>query len=90
MSFSLHLSAATQNVTEVYEIGVLASVPVLIMEKAETWLLSVLCDIRQLATTRERVDLTLGIVCTVGYFHDHLKVADGLISSATVFARIFS
>ena len=57
LSFSLHLSAATQNVTEVYEVGVLASVAVLMMEKAETSLSSVLCDIRQLATTRERVDL---------------------------------
>ena len=73
------------NVAAVYDVGVVSSVPILVMEKVETSLSSLLCDVGQMVTMRERVDLGLGIVSAVEYFHDHLIVAHGLISGETVF-----
>ena len=73
------------NVTVVYDVDVLLSVPMLVMEKVETSLSSLLRDVSQMVTVRERVDLAFGIVCAVEYFHDHLGVAHGLISGQTVF-----
>ena len=55
------------------------------MEKVQTSLSSILRDVGDLVTVREKVDLAFGIVCAVEYFHDHLRVAHGLISCDTVF-----
>ena len=73
------------NVAVVYDVDVVSSVPMLVMEKVETSLSSLLYDVGQMVTMRERVDLALGISCAVEYFHDHLRVAHGLISGDTVF-----
>ena len=55
------------------------------MEKVETSLSSLLRDVGDMVSVRERVDLAFGIVCAVEYFHDQLRVAHGLISCDTVF-----
>ena len=55
------------------------------MEKVETSLSSLLYDVGNMVTMRERVDLAFGIVCAVEYFHAHLSVAHGLINGDTVF-----
>ena len=55
------------------------------MEKVETSLSSLVCDVGDIVTVRERVDLAFGIVCAVKDFHEQLKVAHGLISCDTVF-----
>ena len=73
------------NVAVVYDVDVDSSIPMLEMEKVETSLSSLLRDVGGLVTVRERVDLAFGIVCAVEYFHDHLRVAHGLISCDTVF-----
>ena len=64
---------------------VVSSVPMLVIERVETSLSSLLRDVSQMVTVRERVDLAVGIVCAVEYFHDHLGVAHGSISGETVF-----
>ena len=73
------------NVAVVYEVDVLSSMPILHMEKVETSLSSLLCDVGNRVTVRERVDLAFGIVCAVEYFHEQLIVAHGFISCDTVF-----
>ena len=73
------------NVAVVYDVDVVSSVPMLEMEKVETSLSSLLGDVGDMVTVRERVDLAFGIVCAVEYFHEQLKVAHGLISCDTVF-----
>ena len=73
------------NVTVVYHVDLVSSVPMLVMERVETSLSSLLHDVSSMVTVRERVDLAFGIVCAVEYFHDHLGVAHGLISGETVF-----
>ena len=73
------------NVAVVYDVDVVSSIPMLEMERVETSLSSILRDVGDLVTVRERVDLAFGIVCTVEYLHDHLRVAHGLISCDTVF-----
>ena len=73
------------NVAVVYDVDVVSSIPMLEMERVETSLSSILRDVGDLVTVRERVDLAFGIVCAVEYFHDHLRVAHGLISCDTVF-----
>ena len=45
------------------------------MEKVETSLSSLLCDVGDMVTVRERVILAFGIVCAVKYFHEQLRVA---------------
>ena len=73
------------NVAVVYHVDVASTVPTLMMEKVETSLSSLLHDVGDVVRVRERVDLAFGIVCAVEYFHDHLRVAHGLISGDTVF-----
>ena len=73
------------NVAVVFDVDVVSSVPMLEMEKVETSLSSILRDVGEMVTVRERVDLAFGIVCAVEYFNDHLRVAHGLISCDTVF-----
>ena len=73
------------NVAVVYEVGVVSSIPILYMEKVETSLSSLLCDVGDRVTARERVDLAFGIVSAVEYFHEQLRVAHGLICCDTVF-----
>ena len=73
------------NVAVLYDVDVLSSIPILHMEKVETSLSSLLCDVGDRVTVRERVDLAFGIVCAVGYFHEQLRVSHGLISCDTVF-----
>ena len=73
------------NIAVVYDVDIVSSVSVLEMEKVETSLSSILRDVGEMVTVRERVDLAFGIVCAVEYFHDHLRVAHGLISCDTVF-----
>ena len=73
------------NVAVVYDVDVGSTVPTLVMEKVETSLSSLLHDVGDVVRVRERVDLAFGIVCAVEYFHDHLRVAHGLISCDTVF-----
>ena len=73
------------NVAVVYDVGVVSSFPMLEMEKVETSLSSLLGDVGDMVTVRERVDLAFGIVCAVEYFHEQLRVAHGLISCDTVF-----
>ena len=73
------------NVAVVYEVDVVSSIPILYMEKVETSLSSLLCDVGDRVTARERVDLAFGIVCAVEYFHEQLTVAHGLITCDTVF-----
>ena len=73
------------NVAVVYEMDVRSSMPILHMEKVETSLMSLLCDVGDRVTVRERVDLAFGIVCAVEYFHEQLRVAHGFISCDTVF-----
>ena len=51
------------NVAVVYDVDVLSSMPILHMEKVETSLMSLLCDVGDRVTVRERVDLAFGIVC---------------------------
>ena len=55
------------------------------MEKVETLLSSLLVGVGDMVTARERVYLAFGITCAVDYFHDHLRVAHGLINGETVF-----
>ena len=69
----------------VYDVDVVSSVPMLLMERVKTSLSSLLRDVSSMVTVRERVDLAFGIVCAVEYFHDHLGVAQGLIIGETVF-----
>ena len=73
------------NVVVVYDVGVVSSVPTLVMEKLVTSLSSLLCELGDMVTVRERVDLAFGIVCAVEYFHDHLRVVHGLINGDAVF-----
>ena len=73
------------NVAVVYDVDVGSSIPLLEVEKVETSLSSLLRDVGDMVSVRERVDLAFGIVCAVEYFHDHLRVAHGLISCDTVF-----
>ena len=73
------------NVAVVYFVDVVSCIPMLEMERVETSLSSLLCALGDMVTVRERVDLALGIVCAVEYFHDHLRVSHGLISCDTVF-----
>ena len=73
------------NVAVVYDVDVVSSIPMLEMEKVETSLSSLLGDVGDMVTVRERVDLAFGIVCAVEYFHEQLRVAHGLISCDTVF-----
>ena len=73
------------NVAVVYDVDVVSSIPMLELEKVETSLSSILRDVGDMVTVRERVDLAFGIVCAVEYFHDQLRVAHGLISCDTVF-----
>ena len=73
------------NVAVVYEVDVFSSIPILYMEKVETSLSSLLCDVGDRVTVRERVDLAFGIVCAVEYFHEQLRMAHGLIRCDTVF-----
>ena len=72
------------NVAVVYDVDVVSSIPML---KVETSLSSLLDDVGDMVTVRERVDLAFGIVCAVEYFHEQLslRVAHGLISCDTVF-----
>ena len=74
-----------RNVAVVYYVDSISSIPVLEMEKVETPLSSLLCDVGDRVSVRERVDLAFGIVCAVEYFHDQLTVSHGLISCDTVF-----
>ena len=81
--FFLSLSVCSHaNVAVVYGVDV---GPMLEMEKVETSLSSLLRDMGDMVSVRERVDLAFGIVCAVEYFHNHLRVAHGLISCDTVF-----
>ena len=73
------------NVAVVYHVDVVPTVPTLVMEKVETSLSSLLNDVGDVVRVRERVDLAFGIVYAVEYFHDHLRMAHGLISGDTVF-----
>ena len=73
------------NVAVVYAVDIVSSIPVLMMEKVESSLSSILRDVGEKVTARERVDLAFGIVCAVDYFHNQLSVAHGLISCDTVF-----
>ena len=73
------------NVAVVYDVDVVSSIPMLEMEKVETSLSSLLGDVGDMVTVRERVDLAFGIVCAVEYFHEQLRMAHGLISCDTVF-----
>ena len=57
-----------------YDVDVSSSVPMLVMEKVETPLSSLLRDVGNMVTVRERVDLAFGIVCALEYFHVHLRV----------------
>ena len=72
------------NVAVVYDVDVVSSIPMLEMEKVETSLSSLLGDVGDMVTVRERVDLAFGIVCAVEYFREQLRVAHGLISSRRV------
>ena len=65
------------NIADVYDVDIVSSLPTLGMEKVETPLSSLLVDVGDMVTVRERVDLAFGIVCAVDYFHDHLRVAHG-------------
>ena len=76
------------NVAVVYDVYVVTSIPMLEMEKVETSLSSLsslLRDVGDMVSVRERVDLAFGIVCAVEYFHNQLRVAHGLINCDTVF-----
>ena len=73
------------NVAVIYDVDVLRSVPMLVMERVETSLSSLLLDVGDRVTVRERINLAFGIVSAVEYFHDHLKVTHGLISGDAVF-----
>ena len=73
------------NIAVVYDVDVVSSVPMLEMEKVETSLSSLLGDVADMFTVRERVDLAFGIVCAVEYFHEQLRVAHGFISCDAVF-----
>ena len=73
------------NVAVVYDVDIVSSIPMLEMEEVKSSLSSLLCDLGNVVTVRERVDLALGTVCAVEYFHDQLRVAHGLISCDTVF-----
>ena len=73
------------NVAVVYDVEVISSVAMLELEKVETSLSAILCDVGNMVTVRERVDLAFGIVCAVEYFHDQLRVSHGLISCDIVF-----
>ena len=73
------------NVAVTYDVCSLKSVPILVMEKVETSLSSLLLDVGDMVTVRERIDLAFGIVSAIEYFHDHLKMTHGLISGDTVF-----
>ena len=73
------------NVAVIYDVGILRSVPMLVMERVETSLSSLLLDVGDRVTVRERINLAFGIVSAIEYFHDHLKVTHGLISGDAVF-----
>jgi hypothetical protein len=73
------------NVAVIYDICFLQSVPTLVIEKVETPLSSLLLDVGEMVTLRERVNLAFGIMSAVEYFHDHLNMSHGLICSDTVF-----
>ena len=73
------------NIAVLYDVDVVSSIPMLQMEEVETSLSSLLGDVGDMVTVRERVDLAFGIVCAVEYFHEQLRVAHGLISCDTVF-----
>ena len=64
------------NVAVVYDVDVVSPIPLLELEKVETSLSSVLRDVGQMVTVRERVDLAFGIVCAVEYFHGQLRRFD--------------
>ena len=68
------------NVTVVYDVDVVSSVPILEIEKLEKSLSSLLGDVGAiwLPCELERVDLAFGIVCAVEYFHEQLRVAHGV------------
>ena len=51
------------NVAVVYDANVVSSIPMLEMETVETSLSSLLDDVGDMVTVRERVDLAFGIVC---------------------------
>ena len=73
------------NIAVIYDVGILRSVPMLVMERVETSLSSLLLDVGDRVTVRERINLAFGIVSAIEYFHDHLKVTHGLISGDAVF-----
>ena len=68
-----------------YDVDLVSSVPILVTEKVEASLSSLLLDVGEMLTVRERVDLAFGIACAVEYLHGHLGVAHGLITGETVF-----
>jgi hypothetical protein len=55
------------------------------MEKVEARLSSLLVDVGDMVTVRERINLASDIVSATEYFHDHLHISHGLISEDTVF-----
>jgi hypothetical protein len=69
------------NVAVVYGVCFLKSVPTLVIEKVETSLSSMLLEAVEMVTVREKINLAFGIMSAVEYFHNHLNMSHGLISS---------
>jgi hypothetical protein len=73
------------NVAVLYDVGFFRSFPMLMMERMEAPLSSLLSHVGDEVTLRERVDVAFGIVSAIDYFHNHLNTTHGLISGGTVF-----
>ena len=73
------------NIAVTYGVSFNSSGAMMVMEKVETSLSSLLCDMDKLMTVRERVNLAFGIVSAIGYFHHHLEVTYGLLNGDIVF-----
>lgn len=73
------------NIAVLFDVTMNFSGPMLVTEKVETSLSNLMCDVGHKVTTRERVDLVVGVVSAVDYLHSHLGIVHGLLNTDTIF-----
>jgi hypothetical protein len=83
--FTISSICSHPNIASTYGVTFDASGAMLVIEKVETSLSSLLCDKTKVMTVYEKVNLAFGILSAMGYFHHHLEVPYGLLTGDTVF-----
>ena len=88
VSLNLHAQYSSvcshPNVVKTYEVIISSLGPVLLIEKVETSLLNLLVTVGDEVSVRERVNLSLGIVSAVDYFHRQLGIVHGLVHAHNI------